>query len=63
MVASENSGEDNTMTPNKIIIFETASIRRTLHNGEWYFSVGIAGSDTGVGVRKLFCFQYILIMI
>ena len=25
--------------PNKIIIFETASIRRTLHNGEWYFSV------------------------
>jgi len=27
------------MTPNKIIIFETASIRRTLHNGEWYFSV------------------------
>jgi prophage antirepressor-like protein len=27
------------MTPNKIIVFETASIRRTLHNGEWYFSV------------------------
>jgi hypothetical protein len=27
------------MTPNKIIIFETASIRRTFHNGEWYFSV------------------------
>jgi hypothetical protein len=27
------------MTPNKIIIFETASIRRTLHHGEWYFSV------------------------
>jgi hypothetical protein len=25
--------------PNKIIIFETASIRRTFHNGEWYFSV------------------------
>jgi hypothetical protein len=25
--------------PNKIIVFETASIRRTLHNGEWYFSV------------------------
>jgi hypothetical protein len=25
--------------PNKIIIFETATIRRTLHNGEWYFSV------------------------
>jgi hypothetical protein len=25
--------------PNKIIIFETASIRRTLHNGEWWFSV------------------------
>jgi hypothetical protein len=53
MVASENSGEDNTMTPNKIIIFETASIRRTLHNGEWYFSVGISGSDTGVGVRDM----------
>ena len=28
------------MTPtDKIIVFETASIRRTLHNGEWYFSV------------------------
>ena len=28
------------MTPTgKIIVFETASIRRTLHNGEWYFSV------------------------
>ena len=27
------------MTPSKIIVFETASIRRTLHNGEWYFSV------------------------
>jgi hypothetical protein len=39
------------MTPNKIIIFETASIRRTLYNGEWWFSVGIAGSDTGVGVN------------
>jgi len=25
--------------PNKIIVFETASIRRTFHNGEWYFSV------------------------
>ncbi len=25
--------------PNKIIVFETANIRRTLHNGEWYFSV------------------------
>jgi prophage antirepressor-like protein len=25
--------------PNKIIVFETATIRRTLHNGEWYFSV------------------------
>ena len=32
--------KDIPMTPpNKIIIFETASIRRTLHNGEWYFSV------------------------
>ena len=28
------------MTPtDKIIVFETANIRRTLHNGEWYFSV------------------------
>jgi prophage antirepressor-like protein len=28
------------MTPtDKIIVFETATIRRTLHNGEWYFSV------------------------
>ena len=28
------------MTPTgKIIVFETANIRRTLHNGEWYFSV------------------------
>ena len=25
--------------PNKIIVFETANIRRTLYNGEWYFSV------------------------
>jgi hypothetical protein len=42
------------MTPNKIIVFETASIRRTLHHGEWYFSVeGISGSDTGVGVRDM----------
>ena len=28
------------MTPtDKIIVFETANIRRTLHDGEWYFSV------------------------
>jgi hypothetical protein len=45
--------KDSQMTPNKIIIFETASIRRTLHHGEWYFSVGISGSDTGVGVRDM----------
>lgn len=26
-------------TPHKIIVFENANIRRTLHNGEWWFSV------------------------
>ncbi len=26
-------------TPHKIIVFENANIRRTLHNGEWWFSI------------------------
>ncbi|MFN5608715.1 MAG: BRO family protein, partial [Holosporales bacterium] len=46
-------------TPHKIIVFENANIRRTLHNGEWWFSVvDVVGAltqsvDAGAYWRKL----------
>lgn len=32
-------GENNLENPNKLIVFKNKSIRRTLHNNEWWFSV------------------------